>query len=100
MQVKGAQEFVDRVQKQLDTHDKLRRELEIELAEGQAKEAKSPPAVQEPPPEWFSEIHRLRLEVARFKGSANQPVRDSVEGRAWMEEFGDAIVRILNSRCG
>ena len=89
VQVKGAQEFVDRAQKRLDTHDKLRRELEIELAEGQARlqrlrkqveeEAKSPPAVQEPPPEWVSEIHRLRSEVARFKASANRPVRDSVE---------------------
>ena len=36
VQVKGAQEFVDRAQKRLDAHDKLRRELEIELAEGQA----------------------------------------------------------------
>ena len=63
--------------------------LEIELAEGQAmlqrlrkqveEEAKSPPAVQEPPPEWVSEIHRLRSEVARFIASANGPVRDSVE---------------------
>ena len=38
---------------------------------------KVPPAVQEPPPEWVSEIHRLRSEVARFKASANRPVRDS-----------------------
>ena len=89
VQVKGAQEFVDRAQKRLDARDKLRRELEIELAEGQARlqrlrkqveeEAKSPPAVPEPPPEWVSEIHRLRSEVARFKASANRPVRDSVE---------------------
>ena len=43
------------------------------------EEAKSPPAVQEPPPEWVSEIHRLRSEVARFKASANRPVRDFVE---------------------
>ena len=40
---------------------------------------KVPPAVQEPPPEWVSEIHRLRSEVARFKASANRPLRDSVE---------------------
>ena len=31
-----------------------------------------------PPPEWVSEIHRLRSEVARFKASANRPVRDFV----------------------
>ena len=43
------------------------------------EEAKSPPAVPELPPEWVSEIHRLRSEVARFKASANRPVRDSVE---------------------
>ena len=32
---------------------------------------------QDPPPEWASEIQRLRTEVARFK--ASRPVRDSVE---------------------
>ena len=34
---------------------------------------------QDPPPEWVSEIQRLRTEVARFKASANRPVRDSFE---------------------
>ena len=43
------------------------------------EEAKAPPEVPEPPPEWVSEIHRLRSEVAKFKTSANRPVRDSVE---------------------
>ena len=89
VQVKGAQEFVDRAQKRLDAHEKLRKQLEIELVEGQARlqrlrkqveeETMSPPVVQEPPPEWVSEIHRLRSEVARFKASANRPVRDSVK---------------------
>ena len=37
VQVKGAQEFVDRAQKRLDAHDKLRKELEVELVEGQAR---------------------------------------------------------------
>ena len=89
IQVKGAQEFVDRVQKRLETHDKVRKELEDELAKGKARlqrlrrqveaEVKSPPIVQDPPPEWVSEIHRLRSEVARFKATAHRPVRDSVE---------------------
>ena len=43
------------------------------------EETKSPPTVQEPPPEWVSEIHRVRSEVARFKASANRSVRASVE---------------------
>ena len=86
VQVKGAQEMVDRAQRRLDAHDKLRKDLEVELAEGQARlqrlrrqaeeEANSPPAVQKPPPEWVSEIHKLS---ARFKASANRPVRFSVE---------------------
>ena len=79
-----------------------RRELEIELAEGQAKLQRLRKQVEEEaksPPEWVSEIHRLRSEVARFKASANRPVRDSVAAamsvpcqsseqrlRAWMEE--------------
>ena len=77
VQVKGAQEFVDRAQKRLDSRQVAR------IAEGQAKlqrlrkqveeEAKSPPAVPEPPPEWVSEIHRLRSEV----GSKPAPIDPS-----------------------
>ena len=33
----------------------------------------------DPPPEWASEIQRLRTEDARFKARVNQPMRDSVE---------------------
>ena len=55
---------------------------------------KVPPAVQEPPPEWVSEIHRLRSEVARFKASANRPVRDSVEVDGG-KELGDARMQTM-----
>ena len=89
VQVKGAQEFIERAQKRLAAHDAVRTELEKELAEEQARlhrlrmqvEAmpKPQPVAQDlPPPEWVAEIQRLRAEVSNYKARA-RPVRDSGE---------------------
>ena len=40
MQMKNAKDFVDRPQNGLDTHDNVRIELEIEIAERQSKLSK------------------------------------------------------------
>ena len=84
--MKGVQDDVDQVLKRLDAHDNVRNELEGRVGretslqrlrrQGEV-EAKATPIVQEHPPEWVSEIHKLRSEVARFKASANRPVPDS-----------------------
>ena len=74
VQVKGAQEFIERAQKRLAAQDAVRTELEKELAVGQARlhhlrmqvEAmpKPQPDAQDlPPPEWVAEIQRLRAEL-------------------------------------
>ena len=75
VQMKGVQEFIERAQKRLAAHDAVRTELEKELVEGQARlrmqvEAMPQPqpvAQDLPPPEWVTEIQRLRAEVANCK---------------------------------